>query len=468
MDKKFKSLDEVRNFLHSQQEVNVIELVNNDSFIRLFISELPKNDREKYLDVYYSNMPSINEEYEWGTPTCHHLPKPKGGEREIFVYPIEDRLIQKLLNWILSVKFDMNIHKSVFSYRQGISRLHAAKYILLEARGSYSAKVDISDYFRQVPKDIIYKCIDNLEIDDNSKILMKSHFNVNSYWDIRTGELIYSNMGLTAGSALGAFFANLVLSEVDNVMTGKCKKYARYCDDMLIVGNSQDNVDELITLLKEELGKLGLTIKDKKTMYFNPNDTINFLGLDITNGKIDISKESFENIKKGIKKICKRYRKAISYGEVTPEAGLIMAVNRFNKIYIEENPYKEDDYKPLSTVLQVVNCVDTVRLIDFYLVDRLQWVYTGVNNKANVRKMPREKLTNYGYINLNVLYMDYKASNQIYKFKAQRLRYEKLSPIDYNNNKDIEIKRVQRNKSNYKSKRANPRMSFDNGGINNV
>ena len=274
------------------------------------------------------------------------------------------------------------------------------------------------NYFRAVPFKVIEKCIYGLDITLESKILLKNHFKVSSYY--KDDKIIENqNLGLTAGSALGAFFANYLLKDLDKLMEKQCVRYARYCDDMIMMARSKEELEECIETLEYELKKYGLKIKAEKTKYFNPGDNINFLGLRIVNGKIDISIDSFVRNKKKIKKICKDVRSKVSKREITGQEGLIMAINRIAKYYFKENIYEDRQFKPLSNILSVINTIDTVRELDFYTINLLRWIYTGKHNGANPIKVPMELLYELGYIHFTELYMDYKNEREIYTYKVR-------------------------------------------------
>ena len=397
---------------------DILKRINEGTYIEDFIRDLAKED-ERYIDII-DNIDYIDGSYEWKIPTCRALPKNDGGFREIFVYQLEDRVAQKMLNYELSELFDTLLPKCTYAYRKGVNRLHAVRDILSETANNYSCKIDIKNYFRAVPYEVIEKSIDSLDIDSETRLIIKNHFKIRSY--ILNNEVITDqNLGLTAGSPLGAFFANYLLVELDKVMENSCMKYARYCDDMLLVSESKESLEENIKLLKYELSKYGLEVKDAKTVYFNPGDNINFLGLKIEKGKIDISIDSFVRNKKKIKKICKKYRTMISKNVISKEEGLVGAINAIAKYYYKENIYDEKQYKPLSNILSVVNTIDTVRELDFYTINNLRWVYTGKHNSMNAVKVPMEELYRLGYIHFSELYMDYKNEREIYKYKVRTL-----------------------------------------------
>ena len=159
--------------------VDILKRINEGTYIEDFIRELAKED-ERYIDII-DNIDYLDSSYEWKIPTCRALPKNDGGFREIFIYTLEDRVVQKMLNYELSELFDTLLPKCIYAYRKGVNRLHAVRDILSETANNYSCKIDIKNYFRAVPYEVIEKSINSLDIDEETKFIIKNHFKVSSY-----------------------------------------------------------------------------------------------------------------------------------------------------------------------------------------------------------------------------------------------------------------------------------------------
>lgn len=400
-------------------ELDLLKIINDDSYREDFLNtEL--NNNVNYVEAS-NNLYDIDEDYEWEPPRCTLIPKTDGGKREIFIYSYQDRLAQKMLASELAKEFDSQLPKCTYAYRKGISRLHAVSSLLRKTNNHYSCKIDIKNYFRAVEYIHINNCTQSLDISQGTKQVILNLYKNNSYLfkdKLVTDECI----GLAAGSPLSAFFANHLIKDIDIILEKRCKGYARYCDDMIIMEPSKEELEASIDILTKELSKYGLEVKETKTEYYEPGDKIEFLGLEIENDIIDISKKMFSRRKRRVKSICKKYRKLISLKEVTRDEGLQLAINAIVKDLYKQNPYKPgQEYTTLTTMFSNINTLKTIRELDFYIINTLQWVYTGKHNKMNPMYIPKERLFQMGYISLTELFTDYKVERDIYTYKVSTI-----------------------------------------------
>ena len=77
----------------------------------------------------------------------------------------------------------------------------------------------------------------------------------------------HSNVGLNLGSEAPQIFAVYYLSPVDTYIktVRGIKYYGRYMDDMLILGQSKEELRALLEDIKIQLAKLKLKINERKT-----------------------------------------------------------------------------------------------------------------------------------------------------------------------------------------------------------
>ena len=158
------------------------------------------------------------------------IPKPDGGERELGIPTVTDRLIQQALLQVLQPILDPTFSEHSYGFRPG-RRAHDA---ILAAQGYIQAgrrivvDVDLEKFFDRVNHDIL---IDRLRkrLDDARVIrLIRAYLNSGIMSD---GVVQERYQGTPQGGPLSPLLANVMLDEVDKVLEKHGHCFARYADD---------------------------------------------------------------------------------------------------------------------------------------------------------------------------------------------------------------------------------------------
>ena len=104
--------------------------------------------------------------------------------------------------------------------------------------------------------------------------------------------LCYYRESLPQGAPTSPAITNIIMYDFDEKIGEYCTEkgvsYTRYCDDMTFSGEFDEK--EIITLVKEELRKLGLFLKNRKTAVINSTKRQTVTGI-VVNEKLNITKE---------------------------------------------------------------------------------------------------------------------------------------------------------------------------------
>ena len=113
--------------------------------------------------------------------------------------------------------------------------------------------------------------------------------------------LCYYRESLPQGAPTSPAITNIIMYEFDERIGAYCSErgiaYTRYCDDMTFSGEFDEK--EIITLVKEELRKLGLFLKNRKTAVINSTKRQTVTGI-VVNEKLNITKEYKKKIRQEI------------------------------------------------------------------------------------------------------------------------------------------------------------------------
>jgi group II intron reverse transcriptase/maturase len=192
------------------------------------------------------------------------IPKPDGGERELGIPTVTDRLIQQALLQVLQPILDPTFSEHSYGFRPG-RRAHDA---ILAAQGYIQSgrkivvDVDLEKFFDRVNHDIL---IDRLRkrIDDAGIIrLIRAYLNSGI---MSHGVVLARHQGTPQGGPLSPLLANVLLDEVDKVLEKHGHCFARYADDCNVYVRSQKAGERVMVLLRKCYDKLRLKVNETKS-----------------------------------------------------------------------------------------------------------------------------------------------------------------------------------------------------------
>lgn len=344
--------------------------------------------------------------YEWSTPEKLLLRKSHTKKkRTVYMYSGLDRYVIGVLYRVTSALYVDSVAENCFSYKRGTNTCDAIHYIKKHklSNSMFGVKLDISAYFNSVKRSHLTTCLDEvygtgtgirktadgLFADDN--ILYK-------------GRPQMEYKALIPGCALGSFFANYCLKDVDNHFKELGVVYARYSDDIILFDDSRELVDKHLEFIKGKISEYGLTINESKYEHFLPKDDVDYLGLTLGERGVDISNHAKNKLKKTIRRWVKAGRKDIEMNGRDFEKVARNIVNRINwKLYkcyiLDPSKFGWGYY-----AFRYITVTDSLTDIDFYLRDRLRYLKTGKNNKANVSAINDEQFRDLGVLSLYDMY----------------------------------------------------------------
>jgi RNA-directed DNA polymerase len=192
------------------------------------------------------------------------IPKPEGGERELGIPTVTDRLIQQALLQVLQPILDPTFSEHSYGFRPGRGAhdavLAAQSYVQSGRR--IVVDVDLEKFFDRVDHDIL---IDRLQkrIGDAGVIrLIRTYLNSGIMDD---GVVQKRTMGTPQGGPLSPLLANVQLDEVDKALERQGHCFVRYADDANVYVRSRRAGERVMALLRRLYGKLRLTVNETKS-----------------------------------------------------------------------------------------------------------------------------------------------------------------------------------------------------------
>jgi RNA-directed DNA polymerase len=192
------------------------------------------------------------------------IPKPDGGERELGIPTVTDRLIQQALLQVLQPIIDPTFSEHSYGFRPGRRAQDAvlAAQAYVQSGLRVVVDVDLSKFFDRVNHDIL---IDRLRkhIDDAGVIwLVRAYLNSG----IMDGGVVQSrDEGTPQGGPLSPLLANVMLDEVDKELERRGHRFARYADDANVYVRSVRAGERVMALLRRCYAKLHLVVNESKS-----------------------------------------------------------------------------------------------------------------------------------------------------------------------------------------------------------
>ena len=166
------------------------------------------------------------------------IPKPGGGERELGIPTVLDRLIQQTLLQVLQPILDPTFSQHSYGFRPGRSAHDAvlAAQSFVQSGRRVVVDVDLEKFFDRVDHDIL---IDRLrkKIPDPGVIrLVRAYLNADI---VDGGVVLKRTRGTPQGGPLSPLLANVLLDEVDKELEQRGHAFCRYADDCNVYVRSQ-------------------------------------------------------------------------------------------------------------------------------------------------------------------------------------------------------------------------------------
>jgi len=231
------------------------------------------------------------------------IEKKNGKKRIICVPTVRDRLVQRVILARLTFNFKtqkaQDLLKSSSSISFGVRKgkeqgVQAAlkRAIELRKRKRFVVKTDISAFFDRIPRNYLKELISRVLKDSNLVNLLHKFIDSEIHTTSADEVKIIKNSGvevgrgLRQGMPLSPLLSNLVLGNFDKELAKENLDSLRYVDDLICFCDTREKCEALVLKIKSELAKVSLEIPDldvegTKTEIFNPDEVVEFLGVDI-------------------------------------------------------------------------------------------------------------------------------------------------------------------------------------------
>ncbi len=192
------------------------------------------------------------------------IPKPDGGQRELGIPTVTDRLIQQALLQVLQPLIDPTFSEHSYGFRPGRRAHDAVKaaQTYVQSGRRVVVDVDLEKFFDRVNHDIVMDRLQKRIHDAGVIRLIRAYLNSG----IMDGGVVQQRMqGTPQGGPLSPLLANVLLDEVDKELERRGHCFARYADDCNVYVHSIQAGERVMRLLRSLYAKLHLTVNETKS-----------------------------------------------------------------------------------------------------------------------------------------------------------------------------------------------------------
>ena len=220
-----------------------------------------------------------------------NIPKSNGGERQLGIPTVKDRVVQMILVLVIEPIFEADFHDESYGYRR---RRKASDAIASISGSLYYGKTtvieaDLSSYFDTIDHKRLQKLVKRRVSDGAVLGLLKAFLQVPVVEMGKNGKrktIPNQKKGVPQGGVISPVLANLYLDQLDHAVNNLDPmrvKMVRYADDFVILVNG-GNEKELLERVETWLNRAGLKLNRSKTKVTDVRQRgkVEFLGFEIS------------------------------------------------------------------------------------------------------------------------------------------------------------------------------------------
>ena len=236
------------------------------------------------------------------------IPKSCGGERQLGIPTVVDRMVQQAIHQVLEPIFDPEFSESSYGFRPGRSAhmaLNQASRFVREGH-VWVVDMDLEKFFDRVNHDIL---MSRLARRIGDKRLLKIVRRFLEAGLMQDGVCIRRTDGTPQGGPLSPLLSNILLDELDKELEKRGHKFCRYADDQNIYVRSERAGQRVFESIKRFLeNKLKLKVNDEKSKVALVRER-KFLGYRIQlDGCLTLAPETEQRVKDKVRRIASRSR----------------------------------------------------------------------------------------------------------------------------------------------------------------
>lgn len=299
----------------------------NPFYVLGHVNQISKSITKQILNGTYKPMPPFKKE----------IPKRGGGVRTISIYQIPDSAVSDRFYKNLLAKNKHRFSSLTYAYRDDRNVHYAIQDIAYELSSTpriFIAEFDFSKFFDSIKHTYIRE-----QLERNSFLVSDTERKIiDAFLDSPSG------IGIPLGTSISLFLANVSCWSLDRAFEDEGLRFARYADDTIVWSKDYNKICKAFDIINSfsiasgigiNFDKSdGISILQRKGMpgEFKVKAHIEFLGYEISPGRVSIKYSAEQRIKKQISYIL--YRNLIQPIKTKPFRGVNHPANEMDKDFV--------------------------------------------------------------------------------------------------------------------------------------
>jgi group II intron reverse transcriptase/maturase len=210
--------------------------------------------------------------YKPNRPRRFRVLKRGGGEREISIFTVSDRVLQRAAHNVLDPVFERDFLAGSYGYRPERSVAHALQHVLqARDRGlTHVLDADIRDCFGTLRHDHILGQM-------KGRVQNHSLLRLIELW-LRVGAA-RGHTGISLGAVISPLLCNIALHPLDEALEEAGLCWVRYADDFIVLTPNEAEAQRAWDVAERAVRRLGLEFNLDKTRLTTFEHGFTFLGV---------------------------------------------------------------------------------------------------------------------------------------------------------------------------------------------
>lgn len=206
-------------------------------------------------------------------PQRLQIAKASGGERELWIYMLRDRVAQRALLQVLQGRTDAAMAAFSFGYRpgRGVAAALARVRDLMALGLTWVVDADIERCFDSIPRAQLLREVARRMADEDAAAMIADYLR----WD---GADQAGAVGVPQGAVLSPWLCNVYLWRLDDHMQARGTAMVRFADDFVLLTGSPCQAEAARAECARLLSSLRLRLHPLKTAIRDASASFRFLG----------------------------------------------------------------------------------------------------------------------------------------------------------------------------------------------
>lgn len=258
-----------------------------------------------------------------------NIPKSDGNQRPIALLTIEDKIVQMAVKHHIEPRFEAVFSRDSYAYRPGVGHQQAISRVseLISRNYRWIGTFDIDDYFDTIDHEILLAKV-------RSKVSEAYILQLIQHW-LKVG--VFQNKkyrenprGIPQGGVISPLLANIYLHALDLKMNKRKAAYVRYADDILLLGETREDVQAHYQSAKQYLiNERKLQLNESKRPVFPVEDGFTYLGVHFQGNRRRIDEAKFDKALRKVGGIAHSAEQHV--GKQQGQPPFVYAIQKYNE-----------------------------------------------------------------------------------------------------------------------------------------